>query len=133
MPVTMLQTSTGFRHFLTVIKETTMSNVDIYSILSSKPHNKHYLNRYFNFIQQCCQANLLLPEGTYTEKHHICPKASDLFPEYKDFRTNKWNKIALTARQHFIAHWMLWKAYSGSQTIAFSMMVIGNFIKSKTM
>ncbi|HET8686335.1 MAG TPA: hypothetical protein VFM18_06685, partial [Methanosarcina sp.] len=84
-----------------------MSNVDIYSILSSKPHNKHYLNRYFNFIQQCCQANSLKTkeELGYTEKHHICPKS--IFPEHKKFRSNKWNKAVLTARQHFIAHWML--------------------------
>jgi hypothetical protein len=33
------------------------------------------------------------------------------------------NLIRLTARQHFIAHWMLWKAYGGKMTMAFHAMV----------
>lgn len=98
-----------------------MSNVDIYTILSSKPHNKHYLARYFNFILACGQANSSKTKDELgrTEKHHICPKAKDLFPEYTAFKDHPWNCVVLTARQHFIAHWMLWKAYGGSQTYAF--------------
>ena len=98
-----------------------MSNVDIYAILASKPHNKHQLDRYFKFILACSQANSLKTkeELGYTEKHHICPKAKDLFPEYASFKYFPWNKVILTGRQHFIAHWMLWKAYGGSQTNAF--------------
>ena len=109
-----------------------MSNVDIYSILSSKPHNKHYLNRYFNFIQQCCQANSskTKEELGYTEKHHICPKAKDMFPEYKSFKKHPWNKITLTSKQHFEAHELLWKAYGGSQTQAFWMMSQAMNLKS---
>lgn len=29
-----------------------------------------------------------------------------------------WNSIALTPREHYIAHLLLWKTYSGSQTFA---------------
>lgn len=32
------------------------------------------------------------------------------------------NIIELTARQHFVAHWMLWKAFGGSMTTAFNYM-----------
>ena len=32
------------------------------------------------------------------------------------------NLITLTPRQHFVAHWMLWKAYGGSMGRAFFMM-----------
>ena len=32
------------------------------------------------------------------------------------------NLIALTPRQHFVAHWMLWKAYGGNMGRAFFMM-----------
>lgn len=92
--------------------------MDIYSILASKPHNPHYLNRYWKFIQSCQVANQNLSKDTYTEKHHICPKAKDLFPEYKDFKKNDWNKVVLTARQHIISHLLLWKTYGGSQTTA---------------
>jgi len=87
----------------------------ILSILSSKPHNLHYLNRYVKFIKWC---NSQPKAKTYCESHHICPKAADLFPEYKDLRINKWNSIKLTARQHIIAHIILWKTYGGSQSQA---------------
>jgi uncharacterized cupin superfamily protein len=92
--------------------------MDIYSILSSKPHNPHYLNRYITFIKQCQQKNVGY-EG-YVEYHHICPKAKkDMFPEYEDFRLHPWNRAVLTARQHFIAHIILSKAFykSSSQKV----------------
>jgi hypothetical protein len=79
----------------------------IYDILASIPHNSHYLNRYFRFIKGCQKVNEDF-DG-YTEKHHICPRS--LFPEYKSFGKHPWNCTALIARQHFIAHWILWKAY----------------------
>ena len=45
----------------------------------------------------------------YYENHHILPKS--IFPEYKNLRTNKWNSVLLTAREHFICHILLWKHY----------------------
>lgn len=84
--------------------------MDIYSILASKPHNPHYLYRYITFIKQCQQKNAGY-EGI-VEKHHICPKADDMFPEYTNFSKNPWNKAILTPRQHFISHLLLWKAFS---------------------
>jgi len=83
----------------------------ILEILLSKPHVKHYLDRYFKFILKCRHTNLNIATSTYMETHHICPKAHDMFPEYKDLRMHSWNAIALTARQHIIAHVLLWKAY----------------------
>jgi uncharacterized protein Usg len=97
-------------------RNTAMTN-GIYSILSSKSHNPHYLNRYVAFIEACAQKNVGY-EGI-TESHHILPKANDMFPEYECFETHPWNKIRLTPRQHFIAHWILWKALGGSQSYAF--------------
>ena len=93
-----------------------MTNKDIYAILASKPHNAHYLKRYYNFILCCGEFNKTLPAEVYTERHHICPKSEDLFSEYKDFRQFPWNKVVLTARQHFLAHWMLFKAYRNQST-----------------
>ena len=99
-----------------------MTNIDIYALLASKPHNSHYLTRYWKFIESCRNNNLLV-EGI-KEKHHILPKAKDLFPEYKSFSGNPWNKVLLTPRQHFIAHWILWKAFSG--TMAYAFISMGN-------
>lgn len=85
--------------------------LDIREILESKPHNPHHLNRYIKFIEYCKNQEF----SGYTENHHICPKAKDLFPEHKDAQ---WNYVSLTARQHILAHLMLWKVYGGSQTTA---------------
>jgi hypothetical protein len=46
--------------------------------------------------------NRVLPSGTYTEKHHIIPK-SWLGPDTEE------NIVKLTAREHYIAHALLWK------------------------
>lgn len=93
-----------------------MNSESIYAILASKPHNPHYLKRYLKFIEWCKQNPT---NDDYTEDHHICPKAVDLFPEYISFRNNPWNKITLSMKQHLISHIMLWKAYGdGSQSKA---------------
>ena len=97
-----------------------MSSNDIYRILASKPHNPHYLNRYYNFIISCVEMNSNCCDNV--EAHHICPKSTDLFPEYECLKTHSWNNANLTYRQHFIAHWMLWKAYGGKQAYAFMCM-----------
>jgi hypothetical protein len=98
----------------------------IHNILYSKVHNAHYLNRYYKFIVSLIGQK---HNGQYTEKHHICPKSRDLFPEYANLKLNPWNQINLTSRQHFIAHWLLWKAYGGSQRYAFLCMTRG--VKNK--
>ncbi len=83
--------------------------MDIYTILSSKPHNPHYLKRYVAFIKNCKLKNT--EHNIKIHKHHICPRAKDMFPEYKSFANHKWNCAKLTPRQHFIAHILLWKMY----------------------
>lgn len=94
------------------------SIMDYTILLTTKNHNKHYLNRYLRFIKYCKITNLNSPIKDLIN-HHICPKAKDLFPEYSNLAHNLWNKIQLTHRQHYIAHFLLWKTYHGSQTNAF--------------
>ena len=85
-------------------------------ILKSKPHNKHFLDKYIKLIKSFSYNN---GNNTKKEAHHILPKAKDMFPEYKSFKENPWNKILLTPRQHIICHICLAKAYpSSSQTYA---------------
>lgn len=93
--------------------------MNIETILKSREGNLHFINRYIKFIIAC--------NGTaaeYIERHHICPKA--FFPEYADLRSHKWNCAKLTARQHFIAHWMLAKAYGGAMWYGLQMMLVAN-------
>ena len=80
------------------------------TILKSKPHNPHYLNKYYSFILRCIEKNQ--NETCYMENHHICPKSKDMFPEYSCLKTNPWNSSKLTYRQHVIAHIMLYKTYN---------------------
>lgn len=112
---------------LTFSRSKSMVSTDIYTVLQSKPHNPHYLNRYWKFIQYCQSQPSI---ASYHEDHHICPKASDLFPEYTSPKLYPWNIVQLTARQHIMAHIMLWKAYGGSQSQAFNYMI--NLFNSTT-
>jgi hypothetical protein len=96
-----------------------MDKNDIRNKATHKVKNTHYFERYIRLLDLFSNRNESLPEGSYTESHHILPKANDMFPEYEDFKEHPWNEINLTARQHFIAHWILWKAFQGSQGFAF--------------
>lgn len=73
--------------------------------------NQHHLVRYNNFIS-ALKGQVV--EG-YSENHHIVPRSHG-------GSNKKDNLIALTPRQHFIAHRMLWKAYGGSMARAYFMM-----------
>ena len=86
--------------------------------------NLHYLNRYNKFIDALKEQAI---DGYY-ELHHIIPKSSG-------GSNDKSNLIALTARQHYIAHWLLWKTYGGNLSRAFFMMSsVGRYqrVNSKT-
>ena len=86
--------------------------------------NLHYLNRYNKFIGVLKAQTI----NGYYELHHIIPKSSG-------GSNDKSNLVALTARQHYIAHWMLWKAYGENMTRAFFMMSsVGKYerVSSKT-
>ena len=77
--------------------------------------DKRQIDRYLKFITKY--------SGTGGNvKHHILPKSNDCWPEFSDFKENAWNCALLTERQHFIAHWILWKAIGGLQTNAFYQM-----------
>jgi hypothetical protein len=99
--------------------------MNIYEVLRTKPHSERHLARYVKFIQS------RQPREGRLEKHHICPKASDLFPQYKSFRDHSWNRISLTYREHYIAHLLLWKVYGGSQSVALQHMTRGMTRKSR--
>jgi len=64
-----------------------------------------YTNWYYNIITNA-QARTL-PKEIYVEKHHIIPKSlggSDSID----------NLVRLTAREHFICHWLLYKMVSST-------------------
>jgi len=94
-------------------------SIDILTIMKTKKHNVHFLNRYYRFILLCKEKNANI-ESNYVEKHHILPKSKDMFPEFKDFKKYPDNCIILTYRQHVIAHYILMRAYNTrSQILSF--------------
>lgn len=66
--------------------------------------SQHHYQRYMRLMQALKNQKI---DG-YFERHHILPKSLG-------GDNSKENLINLTARQHFIAHKLLWMAYRGSQ------------------
>lgn len=73
--------------------------------------NSFQWKRYLRFIRS------RQPSSGYVERHHIYPRS--MFPQKANDADNI---IALTAREHFIAHWMLHKAFGGQMSQAFAYM-----------
>lgn len=65
--------------------------------------NNKYTNIYFNIIKSAQIRDLL---SGYSEKHHIIPKSLG-------GSNKKDNLVILTAREHFICHWLLTKMVLG--------------------
>lgn len=78
--------------------------------------DERHFKRYIDFIES---RNARVLNESYTESHHIVPRSLG--------GTNGvGNTIVLTAREHYIAHMMLWKCFSGPMTHAFFLMSICN-------
>jgi hypothetical protein len=73
-----------------------------------------YLKIYKNLIYS--RKSRVPEDGIYYEKHHIVMKSMG-------GTNDKENIVSLTAREHFLAHWLLWRIHKNRQTaLAFSMM-----------
>ena len=99
-----------------------MSSNYIYELSSHPDVILHHANRYIEFIQSCVHDN------SYTEKHHILP--ASIFNEFKNLYKHKWNCAVLTARQHFIAHCMLARAFNRGSSASRSMILAFNMMCS---
>lgn len=83
----------------------------------------NYQKHYDKLIET--RKNRVIQEDVYYEKHHILPRSmgGNNDPE---------NLILLTAREHFLAHWLLWRIYRNRSTAcAFSMMSRGKICSSR--
>lgn len=65
-----------------------------------------YKKHYNLLIETRRNRNIIV--GEYYEKHHILPKSMG-------GNDNVNNLINLTAREHFIAHWLLWRIYQNKE------------------
>ena len=72
-----------------------------------KGNHMNYERAYTNIILRAKKRDEADPtwaEGTYTENHHWYPKS--VYPEYA---TADWNIVCLTAKEHYIVHYLLHK------------------------
>jgi len=65
----------------------------------------NYPKLYDNLIERAKHRDL----SGYCERHHIVPRSMG-------GDNNKNNIVELTAREHFLAHWILWKIHRNKQT-----------------
>ena len=77
-----------------------------YSYLLPDAVSNHNLNRYIKFISTINNS-----DESITESHHILPKSMG-------GTDHPSNLINLTPRQHYLAHWMLLKAYKSREMTA---------------
>lgn len=75
-----------------------------------KDVNQSFLEKYLDLV-----LNYTTDEA-YTERHHILPKS--IFPQYK---TDKWNIVKLSAKDHFYAHYYLYKAIPKCPKMTFAL------------
>lgn len=76
-----------------------------------------YRKHYIRLIET--RKNRITDNSTYYERHHVIPK-------YMGGSNDSLNIVKLTAREHFLAHWLLWKIYNDRKSaLAFSMMKRG--------
>lgn len=54
-----------------------------------------------------------------------------MFHEFENFKLNPWNAITLTNREHFIAHWLLWKSFPTTRSMTFAFFSMINQNRSK--
>lgn len=84
-------------------------SMNIYNtLLSSDKIHRRYAIRYMNFIESRPKNRNL----KYSEQHHILPRS--LYPEFED---EPLNLISLTAKEHYIAHHLLYKAFPKSYSM----------------
>ncbi|ELS3451107.1 hypothetical protein R5E07_003908 [Vibrio vulnificus] len=78
-----------------------MNIIEIKDLLIEKYGCNEYLEKYLEIVSSD-------DDVEYTEAHHILPKS--IWPEFEDFKLNEWNKVHLSAYNHFLAHYYFSKA-----------------------
>lgn len=96
---------------------------EIDSLLKSKEgSNKTYCDRYIRFLQKCKDNLQNYGDAHY---HHILPRS--VWPEFANLNQFNWNSIRLSKRQHFIAHYILARAFPHESKIVFAFNMMRNF------
>lgn len=106
------------------MKEVVSYNTQGVEIRLSLEENKmDYRKIYFQIVEAALTRD---PPTCYTEKHHIVPKCIGGC-DHKD------NLVTLTAREHFLAHWLLTKMYPEEDKLiyAWAMMCVSTSLQDR--
>lgn len=79
--------------------------------------NSHYYTRYQRFSQALRQRKL--PPDAIAETHHMVPRCMGGSDDPD-------NLVELTLREHYLAHWMLWRAFPENQSLRFAFYAMCN-------
>ena len=92
-------------------------------IFISMNYNKIYDDLMFSRLSLKPQRLKEKREGKYFEGHHIIPKCKGGIGTSTRPKNNP-NIVLLTAREHFLSHWLLWRIYGDRQmSLAFHKML----------
>jgi hypothetical protein len=75
-----------------------------------RPKKLNYEKNYYDYINYVKTLNRNKNDNKYYELHHILPKSI-----YPNLAKDKNNLVLLTAREHFLAHYLLMKIYEVKQ------------------
>lgn len=77
----------------------------------------NYQRIYDQIIDRAKKENREYGKGTYYERHHIIPKCMGGEGHVRQWKTHP-NIVVLTAREHFICHWLLCRIYTDNKKLA---------------
>lgn len=77
----------------------------------------NYQKVYDQIVDRAKKENRVYGEGTYYERHHIVPKCMGGEGRVRQWKTHP-NIVILTAREHFLCHWLLCRIYPKSKKLA---------------
>jgi NUMOD3 motif len=90
----------------------------------------NYQKIYNSIIDRARQEKRRKKQGTYFEAHHIIPLCLGGEGKKSEWRNNP-NIILLTAREHFICHWLLTRIHPSNTKLAYALWTMCNVKEEK--
>ena len=84
-----------------------------------------YQRIYNNIVEKAKSENRIKNNNIYYERHHIIPTCMGGGGHVSQWKTHP-NIVLLTAREHFIAHWLLCRIYPENDKIIYSFWMMCN-------
>lgn len=85
----------------------------------------NYLKIYNNIVSRAKLENRQKAQGTYYEGHHVIPKCLGGAGKTSQWKTHS-NIVLLTAREHFICHWLLVRIYPENTSLRYAFWMMCN-------